>query len=244
MRWMIHLLIAATCIAAPAYAAEDERSVQAIRIPPGKQSVAVRGRVEGYRYIDYQFEAAAGQRLRVRLIPGKRSSQFNVLPPDSTDAAMYIAGGVGQGFDGRLPDDGVYTIRVYLVRAAARRKESSDFTLTVGLSGKALPPVSGQIDAQFPGTRFHARTTVPCQPPYTEIRECEAWVVRRGFDGTATVVLRWGDNGIRRILFAKGKPVAGDSPRQPTHVRDERGYRVSFDGDEHYEVPEPLVFGG
>lgn len=244
MRWMSVLLVAAACVTLPAYAADDERSVQPIRIAPGKHSTSILGRIEGYRYIDYQLEAAAGQQLRVRLTPDKRSNQFNLLPPDSTDAAMFIAGGVGQDFDGRLPDDGVYTIRVFLVRAAARRKEASNFTLKVELTGKALAPVSAQIDAQFPGTRFHARTTVPCRPPYTEIRTCEAWVVRRGFDGTATVVLRWGDTGIRRVLFVKGKTVASDSPRQLTDVRDERGYRISFDRDEHYEVPAPLVFGG
>lgn len=229
---------------ANAQVADKERTVQAIRIAPGKQSVAIRGRVEGYHYVDYQLEAAAGQHLRVRLTPGRRSSQFNVLPPGSTDVGMFVAGGLGQGFDGKLADDGVYTIRVYLVRPAARRKESSDFTLTVALTGKSLPPVSGEIDALFPGTRFHAKTTVSCQPPDTDIRECEAWVVRRGFDGTATVELRWGENGVRRILFLKGTPVASDSPQRPRHVRDERGYRISFDRDEQYEIPEPLVFGG
>ena len=38
--------------------------------------------------------------------------------------------------------------------------------------------------------------------------ECEAYVVRRGFDGTATVELRWQSEGNqemrRRILFVMG----------------------------------------
>jgi hypothetical protein len=29
-----------------------------------------------------------------------------------------------------------------------------------------------------------------------------------------------------------------------TFTRNERGWRVSFGGEEHFEVPEPLVYGG
>jgi hypothetical protein len=29
-----------------------------------------------------------------------------------------------------------------------------------------------------------------------------------------------------------------------TFTRDERGWRVSFGGEEHFEIPEPLVYGG
>ena len=64
-----------------------------------------------------------------------------------------------------------------------------------------------------PGTRFPARATVPCAPAYTQVRECTADVVRRGFDGTATVELGWGDKRKRRILFVKGEARAAEVPQ-------------------------------
>jgi len=29
-----------------------------------------------------------------------------------------------------------------------------------------------------------------------------------------------------------------------TFTRNERGWQVTFDGHEYFEIPEPLVFGG
>ena len=49
------------------------------------------------------------------------------------------------------------------------------------------------------------------RPSRAGIKECEAFVIRRGFDGTATVEVRWGEGLKRRILFVKGKPVAADA---------------------------------
>ncbi len=69
-------------------------------------------------------------------------------------------------------------------------------------------------------------------------------MIRRGFDGTATVELRWDKAKKRRILFVKGEPLVADVPQSMTSSRDERGWRVTFNGDEHFEIPEPLVFGG
>jgi hypothetical protein len=172
------------------------------------------------------------------------SSYFTLLLPGSGDVAMVRGELVDNRFDGLLPDDGDYTIRVFLYRAAARRDESSDFELSVGVTGKPLKPISAKADAVLPGTRYHASTAVPCEPAYTKTRECEALVVRRGFDGTATVELRWDEKWKRRILFVKGEPKAADVPAAMTFTHNERGWRVSFNGDEHFEIPEPLVFGG
>ncbi len=147
-------------------------------------------------------------------------------------------------FDGLLPDDGVYTVRVFLIRAAARRNETGSYTLKVVTGGTALKPIAASKDALVAGTRFHAVARVKCAPAYTQTRECEAGVVRRGIDGTATVALRWDQSGMRRILFIKGEPKAADVAQAMTYTRNERGWVVSFGADESVEIPEPLVFGG
>lgn len=242
-----HALVITLLLAiAPAWAASqsDERSVKPVTFAKGKSSATITGHIEGRRYIDHTLRAAAGQTLTVALKAGSRSAYFNLLPPGSPDAAMAIGELIDNRFSGLLPDDGVYTIRVFLNRAAARRNAASDYTLKVGAGGTALKPLPAAKDALVPGTRFHAQATVPCTPAYPQIRECTAGVVRRGVDGTATVELGWGDQGMRRILFIKGEARAADSPQPMKATRNERGWTVEFEGGERFEIPEPLVLGG
>ena len=227
---------------------DKDRVVKPVRFTKGTSETVIRDRIAGRQYVDYQLRAAAGQRMTVNLKGSNGANYFNLLPPDRLNEAMAIGELNGNRFDGLLPDDGVYTIRVFLLRSAGRRGEASDFTLSLGITGSPLKPVAARVDAVFPGTPYHARTTTKCEPLYSRARACEAWVVRRGFDGTATVELRWPSEGNqemkRRILFVKGEPKAADVPQPMSFTRNERGWRVSFNGDEHFEIPEPLVYGG
>ena len=75
-------------------------------------------------------------------------------------------------------------------------------------------------------------------------QECEAFVIRRGFDGTATVEIPQADSLTRRILFVKGKPVASDSPSPVNFSRKDDLTIVTFDTDERYEIPDALISGG
>ena len=227
-----------------AAAGDSERIVRRVQFGKGSSSAVLRERIVGRQYIDHELLAGAGQRMTVSLKASNGATYFNLLPPASRDAAMAIGEQIGNRFDGLLPDDGVYTIRVFLYRAAARRNEASDFTLSIGVTGTPLKPVPSATDAVLPGTRHHASTTTPCEPLYSQARTCEALVVRRGFDGTATVELRWDGDRQRRILFVKGEPKAADAPQAMSFTRNERGWRVSFNGEEHFEIPEPLVYGG
>jgi len=70
----------------------------------------------------------------VNFKPGNRSAYFNVLPPGS-DEAMFVGSTSGNRFEAELPVDGMYTIRVYLMRNAARRNETANYTLDVGIAG-------------------------------------------------------------------------------------------------------------
>ena len=226
-------------------ASNSEPTVKPVQFPKGRTSTVIRDRIVGSQTIDYQLQAEAGKLLKVNLKDSKRASYFNLLPPDSSDAAMFNGSLGDNRFTGLLPDDGIYTLRVYLMRAAARRNESSDFTLSVSVTGGSLKPLSTKRDALLPGTRFHASTPmVTCTPAYSNSRQCEAFVVRRGNDGTATVELRWDGEHKRRILFVKGEPKASDSSQRLSTTRDERGWKVRLGEDELFEIPEALVFGG
>jgi hypothetical protein len=198
--------------------------------------------------MDHVVHAGAGQTITVSLKRSTLSTYFNVLPPGSNDVAMY-ASQTGDDFSGMLPTDGNYTIRVYMVRAAARRNESSNYTLTISITGKALAAVPASQDAVLPGTRFHASTKINCVPYIEKFRgkkpqECEAFVIRRGFDGTATVEIPQADSHKRLILFVKGRPVAADSQDPMSFSRKNDVTIVTFDADERYEIPDMLIFGG
>ena len=211
----------------------------------GESSVTIKGQIKGDADVDYVVRAAAGQTLSVTLKASNRSNYFNVLPPGSADVAMHVAQD-GQPYTGMLPTDGDYKVRVYLMRNAARRNEVSNYELTISVTGHALAPLPASKDALVPGTPFHASASITCLPmPYgdTKPQQCEAFVIRRGADGTATVEIP--SKGIkRRILFVKGKPVASDSAETMTVTRKGDVTTVKFESGEYYEIVDALVIGG
>jgi hypothetical protein len=147
-----------------------------------------------------------------------------------------------------LPADGICTLRVCLMRSAARRDERASCSLEVSVTGHPLRPLPDGLDATMPGTGYHATTTVPCVPAYSEPRDCEAGGIRTGHDGTATVYLAWqteGGSAMRRILFVKGEPKASDTFLPMRFEKNARGEpEVGFGGEERFTVSESLVSGG
>lgn len=211
----------------------------------GASSATLTGTLKGDGDVDYLVRAAAGQTLEVKLVAANGQNDFNVLPPGSNDVAMYASSMTGErAYRTVLPADGEYAIRVYLDRAAARRKEASKYTLTVSVTGTALPPLPAARDAKVAGTAYHATAQVQCVPPYASAPgRCEAGVIRRGTDGTATVDLR-GNGQVRRILFVKGKPVSADAAEAVSATRDGDVTVVKVGTDERYDIPDPLLAGG
>jgi hypothetical protein len=113
------------------------------------------------------------------------------------------------------------------------------------VTGQPLAATPAARDALLPGTPFHASAMIACMPPYdAKTKECEAFVIRRGFDGTATVEVRWGEGLKRRILFVKGKPVAADATAALSVERRGDVSVVHFGSDERFEIPDALVTGG
>jgi len=217
---------------------------QPVRFAKGATSAQLRGSIKGDAGVDYEIAARAGQTLSVTLKASNASNYFNVNPPGS-DLAMFIGSTQGSEATVVLPADGTYVVRVYLMRNAARRNESSNYTLAIGVTGKALAPLAAAKDALIPGTPFHASAQVACTPAFDpKPQQCEAFVVRRGFDGTATVEVRGPGSTVRRILFVAGAPSASDATEPMTHSRDGDRTVVKFGADERYEIPDALVRGG
>ncbi|MEE4605415.1 MAG: hypothetical protein V2J65_29320 [Desulfobacteraceae bacterium] len=245
--WLVAAITAViSMIAISAEADLQNHRQERVIFAKGASSATIKSQLKGDETVDYVLRAGAGQTLTVTLKTSHGANYYNVLPPNSSDVAMFI-GQFGGDFKGILPTDGEYTIRVYLMRSAARRNESSDYTLTVSVTGKPLVPVPSSQDAVIPGTPYHAGAPLTCiANPYAETKpqKCEAFGIRRGFDGTATVEIKQDGKVKRRILFLKGKPVASDSSESMTVNRQGDVTTVEFESGEHYEIFDTLIFGG
>jgi hypothetical protein len=239
----IGLLLALALIGAAA-AAPGPRQ-EKVQFATDASSAVIKGHLKGDADVDYVVRAAAGQTLSVTLKETNPQNYFNVLPPGSTGGAMFV-GDTGEDYAGMLPSDGDYVVRVYLMRPAARRGESSDYTLTIGVTGKPLAPLPATQDALVPGTSYHATAKIKCVPAYeTATKDCDAAVIRRGHDGTATLEVV-GAAESRSILFVKGRPVASNASRIEVLSSERQGdvTVVKLGDSERYEVPDALLTGG
>jgi len=115
-----------------------------VHFAKGATSITLKGALKGYKTIDYILHARIGQAMRVTLKSSNLSNYFNVLPPGLNDVAIFIGSTSGNEWTGQLSEEGDYKIRVYLMRSAARRNETADYTLTVGIT-------DGNAAAQAPG---------------------------------------------------------------------------------------------
>jgi hypothetical protein len=134
MKALIAYALSGVLLAATLASAEVGIRRELIQFKKGATTATINGKIKGDQIVDYQLHACVGQSMVVIFKPGNRSAYFNVMPPGS-DAAMFVGSTSGNRFEAELPADGVYTIRVYLMRNAARRKETANYTLEVGILG-------------------------------------------------------------------------------------------------------------
>ena len=216
-----------------------------VQFAEGASSAVIKGQIKGDTTVDYIVRAAAGQTLSVKLQNSHAQNYFNVLPPGSVGSAMFV-GDSGANYSTMLPTHGDFVVRVYLMRPAARRGDSSDYTLTIGVTGKPLMPITASKDALLPGTSYHASAKIKCVPAFeTAPRECDAFVIRRSFDGTATIDIP-GSADKRSLLFVKGTPTASNAQAMDALTSERKGdvTIVKLGTSERYEIPDALVTGG
>ena len=97
------------------------QSKQRVRFAKGASQATISGRVQGYAYKDYIVAARAGQTISVKL---NSRNTFAVLTIFTPDADNLEGATETDEFSGELPATGDYVIRVGMMRAEARRKNS------------------------------------------------------------------------------------------------------------------------
>lgn len=240
------LLASALLAGAPAWASTQIEQ-RAVQFKKGASSATMTGTLAGDKTVDYKLRARAGQVMSVKLKTSNASNYFNVLPPGSQAEAIFVGSSDGNEWSGTLAADGEYTIRVYLMRNAARRNEKANFTLSVGVTGKpgkaadlGRAPAS---DAKVKGTPFHATGQLPCwmgNAPENSA-QCPFGVIR-GSPGNAEVRIK-PEGGLERVLTFKGDRVtSGDEKVKATKAGDT--WAIEVNDYEHYRVYDSVIFGG
>jgi hypothetical protein len=182
----------------PAVWAQDEIRTEEVRFPSGKTGTTIRGTIAGRASVSYKIGAEAGQVMKIRLRPSNRATYFNVYEPGRGpgDEALAVSESTGpmvpdlNRFEAKLPTSGVYTISVYMVRAAARRNERSTYYLDVSISALGSADKLSPVQADFAdglqgGPDFWEVTGVP---------PGDALNMRRGPSARDAIVMRF-DNG-------------------------------------------------
>ena len=238
MAWVLFLGCSLSVAAEPI-------KVQQISFTVGASSATVKGSISGDKIVDYRLRAKAGQTMSVKLKTNNASNYFNVLPPGS-ESAVFIGSTSGNEWTGTLTADGEYTVRIYLMRSAARRNAKANYVLTVGIRGGSTAAASSH-DAKVAGTQYHATGNIPCSTAAGQpTGSCSFGVTREGH-GTGMVTVTKPDGRNRAIFFKKGKATGYDQSQADTgkfSAKKQGDLSIIHIGQERYEIPDAVIWGG
>jgi hypothetical protein len=229
--------------------AADETRTERVRFEPGASSAVVEDSITGYESVDYVLRAGQGQYANVSMATDNGANYFNILAPGEDAVAMFIGSTSGNQYEGVLPASGDYKIRVYLMRSAARRDETANYRLEMVVTGDtAGDDAGGPVgDALVPGTDFHATGLISCAMAAGQPAGSCPFGVRREGGGSGMVVVTKPDGRTRAIFFEHGRAVGADtSQADPGEFSARKKADLSYVriGDERYEIPDAVIFGG
>ncbi|MFD2158436.1 hypothetical protein ACFSW8_05960 [Rubritalea tangerina] len=142
MKWRVIYFSALALLVGGVVRAQE---VESVKFPKTHQGVSLEGKIKGYAFKDYKVTAKKGQRLVVTLETKHLSTSFLVYGAGKIagkDAALFNGTVNGNEYQGGVDADGVLTIRVLMMRNAARRDESASYEIGVELvdgKGEELP---------------------------------------------------------------------------------------------------------
>lgn len=129
--------------------------------------------------------------------------------------------------------------RGYVFSEFLKPAVSSDGSVAIGEDDSALRAGQGRFDA----TGKISCTESSGQP----ISQCEFGVARAG-GGYATVLVKKPDGRQRGIYFRMGRPIGADISQADGYKKfkstRENGLYLILIGDERYEIPDAVIFGG
>lgn len=246
-RWLAALVVIG--LTSSMTLAQSDIRTERIQFKKGASSAIVDGRIKGYQSVDYLIGAQKGQSANISLATKHGATYFNILAPGQTEVAFFN-GSTGQNrFEGVLPEDGTYRIRVYMMRSAARRNESADYRLEVAISGgaSATQTPAPSTDAKVASTGFHATGELPCAMGKGQPTGSCAFGVKREGQGNGLVEVTKPDGRKRSIFFEKGRATGYDASQadwSAFKATRQGDLTIVHIGEERYEIPDAVINGG
>jgi hypothetical protein len=111
--------MAALFLTVEAGMAQSIRS-ERVSFAPGTSGAVLQGSLNGDQIIDSVLNAQGGQRMVVDMSTSNPRAYFNIQPAGSQQAVQHNASIEGLHYDGLLPSNGDWVVRVYLMGNAAR----------------------------------------------------------------------------------------------------------------------------
>lgn len=248
-RLLTSLAIGSLVLGVPAVAwGQTQPRVERITFAKGASGAVRSGAIKGYQTVDYKLNVRAGQALNIGLETRHGATYFNLIEPGQTSVAVHVGSINGNQFQGVAAKNGDYTIRVYMMRSAARRNEAANYRLEtrVGFGQAAQLPGRPSYDALVPGTSFNATGSISCSFARMAPQMCDMGVERQG-GGTASVHVT-GPRGVKRVIFFDKGQATGYDASQADAQRFSALRRgdetVVTIGMETYVIPDAVPFGG
>jgi hypothetical protein len=214
-----------------------------VTFPAGKTSTQINGSIKGQATVDYQLSAKEGQTLSISLVTKNTSNYFNLLPPGSNDEADFVGSSDGNSYSGTVSSSGVWTIRVYLMRNAARRNEIANYTLKIGLTG-GNGSGSATGDAKVPGTNYNATGQVKAYLGDSKTPvNADFGVIRMG-QGNAEIHATVPNSMTHKFQFKDNKwSCLGGCSIKASRINSYE-WRVTIDGYTSYIIDNAIIYGG
>ena len=246
------LVTALGFIMVTAAVAQKDIRTERVQFKKGANSAVVEDSITGYATVDYVLGAGKGQHMNVSMATDNTSNYFNILGPGESDVAFFNGSMDENQYEGILSASGDYKVRVYLMRSAARRNEVANYRLEMIITdaedkSSASADSSAGGDALVEGTDYNATGSIPCaMAPGQPTGSCPFGVTREG-KGNGIVTVTRPDGRTRAIFFENGKAVGYDfNQADPGEFRasHEADLTVVHIGNERYEIPDAVIFGG
>lgn len=197
IRRLGQIALAVMLVLASLGVAEARDRTVTVKFPKGANGTTIADTIKGRDTVKYKLAVRAGQKLSVQLDTDNPSSYFNITAPGASEA-LFIGSISGNSTTFDIPSSGTYVINVYLMRNAARRGESANYSLTLYVENAASSAVKPSQPASNDGVsmanmpRFcageaSARYGVRPQDLTTNMafKSGNRYVVQGYFDGSA-----------------------------------------------------------
>jgi hypothetical protein len=211
----------------------------------GSSGTTIESSIVGDQIIDFIVNAKEGQVMKVSMSTDNPANYFNIMEPNEDYVAIFNGSINENMYKGELEKSGNYKVRVYLMRSAARRNERANFRLEMNIA--EIGEESASDDALVVGTSYNATGNIPCWIVNDEPKaDCGFGVSREG-NGSAKVIITRPDGSARIIYFIEGKAAGynnSEADSKPFNTSKTSDLYLISIGDERYEIPEAVIFGG